>query len=201
MHNNNCFYLYLQKQSNFMRKLFIVVMCFGGILSARAQAVNEVKVNILNAIAMASVEVGYEHFIDRDQSVGVDLMLNDRFSYYPESKSKGKKFKTNSVAVNYNFYFGGNNNENGSGYSISPFLKYRFGEFEEDKRNELEGIYTHTTDMNSFILGVGVGYKWVRNDSFAVQPFVNIARNFSEDVNDRFMAIEINAGVTLGYRF
>lgn len=181
-----------------MRNFLVVAMLLGSTLAVKAQAVNEVKVNILNTIILASVELGYEHFIDRDQSVGVDLMINDRFSYYPESKSKGKKFNTNSIAANYNFYFGGKDNENGSGYSVSPFLKYRFGDFEEygDTKESKE-----VTDMDSFIIGVGVGYKWVRNDSFAVQPFVNIGRNFSNDVNDRFMAVEFNAGVTLGYRF
>lgn len=174
----------------------------GSTFSAKAQAVNEVKINILNTIVMASVELGYEHFIDRDQSVGVDLMLNDRFFMLSESKKKGKKFKTNSVAVNYNFYFGGDNNENGSGYVVTPFLKYRFGDFEENKWDaEVEQTIKETTDMNSFIIGVGLGYKWVRNDSFAIQPFVNIGRNFSSDVNDRFWQIEPNIGVNLGYRF
>lgn len=181
-----------------MRNFLVVAMLLGSTLAVKAQAVNEVKVNILNTIILASVELGYEHFIDRDQSVGVDLMINDRFSYYPESKSKGKRFNTNSIAANYNFYFGGKDNENGSGYSVSPFLKYRFGDFEEyGDTKEIKEV----TDMDSFIIGVGVGYKWVRNDSFAVQPFVNIGRNFSNDVNDRFMAVEFNAGVTLGYRF
>ncbi len=181
-----------------MRKLLVLVMLLGSTVAVKAQAVNEVKVNIINTIISASVELGYEHFIDRDQSVGVDLMINDRFSYYPESKSKGKKFNTNSIAANYNFYFGGEDNANGSGYSVSPFLKYRFCDFEE--YGDTKDVKV-VTDMDSFIIGVGVGYKWVRNDSFAVQPFVNIGRNFSEDVNDRFMAVELNAGVTLGYRF
>lgn len=181
-----------------MKKLLVLAMLLGSTVAVKAQAVNEVKVNIINTIISASVELGYEHFIDRDQSVGVDLMINDRFSYYPESKSKGKKFNTNSIAANYNFYFGGEDNANGSGYSVSPFLKYRFGDFEE--YGDTKDVKV-VTNMDSFIIGVGVGYKWVRNDSFAVQPFVNIGRNFSEDVNDRFMAVELNAGVTLGYRF
>jgi len=189
-----------------MKKIYLLAVLLGSGFAAQAQAINEVKWNVFNTIAIKSVEVGYEHFIDLDQSVGVDLMINDRFSYYPESKSKGKKFKTNSIAASYNFYFGGNNGENGSGYSLSPFIKYRFGDYDENKWiSQGDGIpdvlEKKTTDMNSIILGIGVGYKWVRNDAFAVQPFVNIGRNFSDDVNDRFTAIEINAGVTVGYRF
>ena len=55
--------------------------------------------------------------------------------------------------------------------------------------------------MNSFILGVGVGYKLVKNDSFTLTPFVNIGRNFSQVVVDQFSGIEFNAGINLGYRF
>jgi len=55
--------------------------------------------------------------------------------------------------------------------------------------------------MNSFIIGIGGGYKLVKFDSFTVAPFVSIARNFSEEVSKEFMGIEVNAGVTVGYRF
>ena len=55
--------------------------------------------------------------------------------------------------------------------------------------------------MNSFIIGVGAGYKFVKNDAFTISPFVNIARNFSDDVIDEFSGIELNAGINIGYRF
>ena len=91
-----------------MKKIAIIACFLGGIFSSQAQKLNEVKWNVLNTIVNTSVELGYEHFIDTDQSVGVDLMINDRFSYYGENSKEGKykKFNTNSVAVNYNFYFG-----------------------------------------------------------------------------------------------
>jgi outer membrane autotransporter protein len=62
-------------------------------------------------------------------------------------------------------------------------------------------VYTQKTDIDSFIVGLGVGYKWTMGDSFAIQPFANIARNFSDEVQDRFSAIEFNAGINIGYRF
>ncbi|MBB1150938.1 DUF3575 domain-containing protein [Myroides sp. NP-2] len=185
-----------------MKKIVAIAFLIGGILGAKAQAVNEVKINILNTIVVPSVEVGYEHFIDLNQSIGVDVHFMDRFSYYHESKAKDQKFNTTSVALNYKYYFGGNNGANGSGYSVSPFLKYRFGNFKEDKYvAELDDVRRVKTDMNSFIVGIGVGYKWTMGDSFAIEPFANIARNFSSEVNDRFSAIEFNAGVMIGYRF
>lgn len=179
-----------------MKKLIASAFLLGGILGAQAQAVNEVKINIFNTIAIASAELGYEHFIDLNQSIGVDLFLNDRFSYAAEKS--GKKFKTNSIGLNYNYYFEGE--DNGSGYVVTPFLKYRFGKFEENKwQDNVENRID--TNMDSFIIGVGFGYKWVMGDSFTISPFANIARNFSSAVNDRFSAIEFNAGVNIGYRF
>lgn len=185
-----------------MKKLIASAFLLGGILGAQAQAVNEVKINIFNTIAIASAELGYEHFIDLNQSIGADLFLNDRFSYAAEKS--GKKFKTNSIGLNYNYYFKGE--DNGSGYVVTPFLKYRFGNFEENKwtaetATQQSVEYVDKTNMDSFIIGVGFGYKWVMGDSFTISPFANIARNFSSAVNDRFSAIEFNAGVNIGYRF
>ncbi len=173
-----------------MKKLTLLAAVLFGI-GAQAQNKNEVKVNILNTIMRASVEVGYERFIDTGQSVGVEVFINDRFSYYEEKGDK--KFNTSSVALSYNFYL---LNEGGSGYYFSPFFKYRFGDHEEIK----DGIKV-TTDMNAAVVGLGVGYKWVLRDQFTISPYVNIGRNFSTEVNDRFAAVEVNAGLGIGYRF
>lgn len=180
-----------------------MLACFlGGIFSSQAQALNEVKWNVFNTIVNTSVELGYEHFIDKDQSIGVDLFINDRFSYAGENKNEGKykKFNTNSIAVNYNFYFGGKDGEHASGFYATPFLKYRFGDYQHDKK--INDVMTRVeTDMNSFILGVGGGYKLVKNDAFTVSPFVNIGRDFSQKVVKQFSGIEFNAGINIGYRF
>lgn len=185
-----------------MKKIIAAAFLLGGILGVKAQAVNEIKINILNTIVVPSIELGYEHFIDHNQSIGADLFLMDRFSYYHTTKNKDQKFNTTSVALNYKYYFGDDSNANGSGYSVSPFIKYRFGNFKEDVyvADGFDPVRVKT-DMNSFIVGIGVGRKWTMGDSFAIEPFVNIARNFSSEVNDRFSAIEFNAGVSIGYRF
>lgn len=186
-----------------MKRLLLAVCALVGTANAQAQALNEVELNIFNTIVNQSVEIGYEHFIDQDQSIGVDLLINDRFSYYGQNKkaNKFKQFNTNAIAVNYSFYFGGKEGEHASGFYAQPFLKYRFGDYEQDKK-VAEGQYDRfKTDMNAFILGVGAGYKLVKNDAFTVSPFVNIGRNFSQEVSDEFMGVELNAGINIGYRF
>ncbi|MUP45016.1 DUF3575 domain-containing protein [Gramella sp. BOM4] len=157
---------------------------------------NEVKLNIANTIAIASVEFGYERFLDEHQSIEGGILINDRMSYRSESGSR--EFKTNSYKLGYNYYFG--NEYAGSGLYINPFLKYRSGEFTEEDPIE-DGSSHRITNMDAFIIGLGAGYKWNFNDTFVLGPFVNLGRNFSEEVKDRFSAIEFNAGFHIGYRF
>lgn len=152
---------------------------------------NEIKLNIFNAIAIASVEVGYERFVDSNQSIEVEMFINDRFSYFP--KNSNKKFSAVSFKIGYNYYF---DIYNLSGPYINPFIKQRFGNYKETK----EGI-TDKTNLNSFMLGIGLGYLWNYNDTFVIAPYVNIARNFRKEVNSKFWAIEPNAGIKIGYRF
>ena len=153
---------------------------------------NEVNLNIANTIAIASVELGYEYYVGYNQSVGVKFLINDRRNYRAEKH--GSKFNTNSAALYYNFYF--NREKAGAGFYVQPFMKYRFGNFKEKKDGR-----TVKTDMNAFMIGIGVGYKWNFSDSFVIGPFANIARNFSKEVQDRFSAFDFNAGLLIGYRF
>jgi len=152
---------------------------------------NEVKVNFLNLIWLGSFEVAYEKYLSESHSIEFQGLFNDRFGF--NNENNGKKYKTNSVQAAMHFYFG--DNPNGR-FHIYPLLKLRFGDFEEVEDGALV-----TTDMTSFILGAGVGYKWEVSDHFAFGPYASISRGFSEDVNDRFTEIELNGGFSLGYRF
>ncbi len=170
--------------------LTLLVFALGAAQETSSNKVNEVKVNFLNTIVISSFEVGYERFFGNDQSVGLDLFINDRFSYAPETN--GRKFNTSSVAINYNFYFSGKNNS--SGYFLSPFVKYRFGEYVDTAKFKV-------VDMNSTIIGLGMGYKWLWNEKLTVGVSANIGRNFNKDVQNEFWGVEPNSAITLGYRF
>jgi outer membrane receptor for Fe3+-dicitrate len=151
---------------------------------------NEVKVNFLNLIVLASIEVGYEKFLSENHSLDVQLHINDRFGY--NSQGDGKNYKTNAVQASVNFYLG---DDQDARFFIYPLAKLRFGDFEEVIDGDLV-----TTSMNAFILGAGAGYKW-EFSNFAFGPYASVARGFSSEVADRFAAIEVNGGFTLGYRF
>lgn len=180
-----------------MKKVVLSVLLLGIVYCTQAQNRNEVKLNILNTIALGSVELGYEYFTDSSltQSIGVEFLINDRFGFNPQGNN-GREFKTNSYAVSYNFYFV-QDSDDPSAFYISPYLKYRAGEFIELDENNL----MRETDMNSAIIGIGAGYKWVFNGQLALGPYISVARGFSKEVADRFSAVELNGGFSLGYRF
>ena len=52
-----------------MKKIAIIACLLGGLFTSQAQKLNEVKWNVFNTIAITSVELGYEFYIDKDQSV------------------------------------------------------------------------------------------------------------------------------------
>jgi len=150
----------------------------------------EIRLNFLNTIILGSVEIGYEKFFKEDQSLGLELHLNDRFSYRTQNDTRD--FATTSILISYNFYFAGDGN--GKIY-ISPFFKYRFGEFVETI-----GGNTTVTSMNSGAIGLIGGYRWNFNN-FSFGPFGSVNRQFSKEVQNRFSAVELNAGFNVGYRF
>lgn len=152
---------------------------------------NEVKINFANLIALGAFEIGYERFLSDAHSVDFQVHINDRFGYNTEED--GRTFKTNALQAGMNFYFG--NGLNGR-FHIYPFAKVRFGDFEESVDSNVV-----TTDMTSFILGAGLGYKWEVSNSFAFGPYLSVGRGFSEAVSDRFTSVELNGGFSLGYRF
>lgn len=171
-----------------MKKYIVVLLVLTSPIFLRGQErKNEVKMNILNAFVITSIELGYERFIDENQALDFEIFFNDRFSYLPAKK--GGKFNSTSVKVGYNYYI---EPENMEGIYISPFLKYRFGNYTQNEQK---------SPLSSFILGMGVGYIWSFNDIFVIAPYANIGRNFSTEVNKNFWAIEPNAGIKIGYRF
>lgn len=176
-------------RQKFFLNLFLLISA-----AVNAQAVDlqrsEVKWNIANTILYASVEVGYEYFLDSNQSIGAELLINDVYNF--NIGRQAKDFNTNSFQLSYNYYTG---SENGSGFVISPLVKFRSGDYQKSAIDPV-------IDMDSFILGIGGGYKWNFSNKFVFGPYFSIARNFNEEVNDEFNTpIEFSAGFGVGYRF
>jgi len=151
---------------------------------------NQVNLNILNAIWLTSVEIGYERYVAPNQSVEGQIFFNDRFSVFP--KRNGEKYNATSFSVGYNYYF---DEDGGTGFYINPFMKVRSGSYKDKDGAK--------TKLDSFILGIGGGYIWNYDDTFIIAPYANIGRNFGKEVNDnkKFWAVEPNFGIKIGYKF
>ncbi|MEX2512361.1 MAG: DUF3575 domain-containing protein [Cyclobacteriaceae bacterium] len=178
----------------------LITGLMGFLFTAQAQVLedrklpsNEIKINIANTIIVGSLELGYEYFIDQNQSIGLEVMFMDRFAYISDSDDD-KDFNATSVMLSYNYYFVIAIDP--SGFYVLPFLKYRGGTFTEIIDEE-----TMETNLNSIMIGFGTGYKWVHNDKFVLGPYVNIARGFNSEVSERFAPVEVNAGFSIGFRF
>jgi len=177
-----------------MRKTILGLMLLAGTFLAKAQGgdfpQHEIKFNIFNVIALGSVEVGYEYYLDEHQSIGLDVLIND--TYNMSIGRQVEDFNTNSFQLSYNYNI--SRRGDGSGFIISPLVKFRLGDYQETSS-------TPKIDMDSFIIGLGAGYKWSFNNRFVMGPYANIGRNFSEEVTDEFTKIEFSAGFNLGFKF
>ncbi len=183
---------------NYILAVVVSLLGFSGI-QAQSDEIpyNEVNYNLLNTILFASAEVGYEFFIDYDQSIGAKVLINDRRNF--RSASGSSKYSTNSLQLNYTYYFGVENP--GSGIYVQPFVKYRFGSFKEEVIMLGTEPRQIKTKMDSFIIGAGVGYEWNFSNSFVMGPYLNIGRGFGKEVKERFSALEWYGGFAIGYRF
>lgn len=184
-----------------MKTISIILLATCLIFTAEAQELksppstaNEIKLNIMNTIVLGSLEFGYEYFIDRNQSIGAEVHLFDRFAFVSDQR-EGRSFDATSYLLGFNYYFV--TPERPSGFYVNPFVKYRTGIFTEIGENS----QSLETDLSTFIIGMGAGYKWVNNDKFALGPYVNIGRGFNEEASQRFSPVEFKAGFSIGFRF
>ena len=171
------------------KKLFGLIMAMLPLSMFAQEYKNEVKINVLNAVLRPSIELGYEYYLDENQSVDAEVIFLDRFSYWPKN---GGSYNATSFKVGYNYYF---EEDGGTGLYVNPFIKQRFGNYKYNDGTK--------TKLDSFILGIGAGYQWNLDNTFVIAPYVNIARNFGKGVNEdkKFWAIEPNFGIKIGYRF
>ena len=101
-----------------MKKIIVAVMLMFFSAKTFAQSdfpQHQVNLNILNVIWLASVELGYEHYIAPNQSIEGTIFFNDRFSVFP--KKSGEKYRATSIEIGYNYYF---EEDGGTGLYVNP---------------------------------------------------------------------------------
>ncbi len=154
--------------------LLILTVAFSSVTFAQ-KGIQEISLDVGDAIGMKSLELTYEYNILKNSSLGLSGFINfakGGFKY--NEKTMFTPFFRHYISADKNWkYFG------------EVFFGINTGE-----RNENE-----YTDL---ALGVSGGLKYISNDGIAISGFAGAGRNmFSKNS----FAVVPRVGITVGYRF
>ena len=166
-----------------MKKLFIVI----AILTASfTQAQQEIKLDIFDALALKTIEVSYEKYIDETSSFGISALIN-----FEKSSADFKYNEQRALTPFFRHYFTSENNWNFFG---EGFLSLNFGE----KETKFLNAPSTFEDYTDGALGVAVGMKYVSEGGFTVDIYGGVGRNL---FTDNSPIVVPRAGVNVGWRF
>jgi len=164
-----------------MKKLLIAITL---LISSLTQAQQEIKLDIFDALALKTVEVSYERYLDDQSSVGISVLLNF------EKNSADFRYNEKRVFTPYfRHYFTTDSQWNFFG---EGFFSLNYGEAEI---NSGSNIYEDYTDG---ALGVAVGTKYIADQGLIIGIYGGIGRNLFSN-NSPIIVPRI--GVNVGYRF
>ncbi len=154
--------------------LFILAVVFGTTTFAQ-RGVQEISLDVGDAIGMRSLEITYEHHILENSTAGLSAFINfakSGFKY--NEKTMFTPFFRHYITIEKNWkYFG------------EVFFGINSGTRKEK-------------DYTDLALGVTGGIKYISNDGIAISGFAGAGRNmFSKDS----YAVVPRVGITVGYRF
>lgn len=167
-----------------MKKIFLGAVLF---ISSFTQAQQEVKVDLLDALAFKTLEVSYEYYTSERSSVGVSALFNF------EKRSADFRYNEKRMITPYfRHYFTNNRNWN---YFGEVFLGINTGEKEIDIVGSNLKQYKEYTDG---ALGIAIGSKYISGGGFVVDVYGGLGRNmFSSESR----SVVPRVGINLGYRF
>ncbi|WP_064966268.1 DUF3575 domain-containing protein [Tenacibaculum ovolyticum] len=167
-----------------MKKIFLIAVLF---VSSFAQAQQEVKVDILDALAFKTVELSYEYYTSSRSSVGVSALFNF------EKRSADFKYNEKRMITPYfRHYFTDSSNWN---YFGEVFLGINTGENEVKVAGSMVKQYKEYTDG---ALGIAIGSKYISSGGFVVDVYAGLGRNM---FTSESRSVVPRVGINLGYRF
>ena len=161
--------------------LLLVSLIFGGV----AYAQQEVKFDFLDAVALKTIEVSYEYYLDNQSSVGLSALFN--------LEKKTADFRYNEKTM------------------LSPFFRHYFttearwnffGEAffswnEGDKKIETNGQETFV-NYNDIAIGAAIGSKYISNGGLTIDIHGGVGRNLS---GEKGPVLVPRVGLNIGYQF
>ncbi|WGH74542.1 DUF3575 domain-containing protein [Tenacibaculum tangerinum] len=166
-----------------MKKVLLVVVVF---ISSFVHAQQEVKVDLLDALAFKTLEFSYEYYTTERSSIGVSALFNF------EKRTADFKYNEQQMFTPFfRHYFTNNRNWNHFG---EVFMGINTGEREV----ELDGATNTYKKYTDGALGIAVGSKYVSSGGFVIDVYAGLGRNL---FTSESRSIVPRIGVNLGYRF
>lgn len=185
------------------------MLCFPTIIFAQTDSLkvkikkNEITFNAFEVIVAGTLPISYERFINNNQSITVKAFLFDK--PYADIDFSGDKVI--SIQAQYNLYLF--EKKPNSGLFFSFFLKnsngtYPYELYYFDKTTGKSYTETKTEKVNAFILGVGVGYKWLWKNKLSFGLNADLGRALNRQgyyYYKNYGPAEVRAGLNVGVRF
>lgn len=160
---------------------------------------NEVKIDVLNLVAFGKLGISYEHFLNKDFSVGITGMMFNKNSKTDDFLTDDTRTLIDYQVIPYVRYAMSKSATNL--YYLEAFSNINGGQYKELKTlNNGTADYVVVTkkDYNDIALGAAVGYKLYFKESFVIDLTVGIGKNlFNSDSPSTVSRL----GLNLGYRF
>lgn len=155
------------------------------LLSMSLFSQQELKLDIADALALKTLEISYEFYVNEKSSLGVAGLFNF------EGRSSDFRYNEDRMITPFfRHYFSANGDWNFFG---ELFFGINTGEIEEDNN----GVQTFT-DYTDGALGIGIGTKYVSEGGLIIDAHAGLGRNlFGSDSP----ILVPRVGIGIGYRF
>ena len=166
-----------------MKKLLFTIAVFTACFT---QAQQEIKVDIFDALALKTIEVSYERYLDEQSSVGISGMIN-----FEKNSADFRYNEKRSITPFFRHYFTTDSQWNFFG---EGFFSFNFGE----KEFEMLGGPNTYEDYSDGALGVAAGTKYVSEHGMTIDIYAGLGRNLFSDNSPIILP---RVGVNVGWRF
>lgn len=195
-----------------MKKQFfslLMFVSFVGFAQEEKEAIthkSELSLNVFDLVVAGTVHVGYERFLENNQSISIDGYLKDSYGYFDTAYQD--KNTVYSIRGAYNIYF--SNSKQHHGFHFYPFLKLRTGKqssdysytYYDENGNISTMISKDEEDLSGITAGFGVGHKWLFNNKITLGINGELGRELSNSFNtDYYSTVEPRFVIKFGFRF
>jgi hypothetical protein len=165
-----------------MKKLLFTLAI---ITASFTQAQQEIQIDIFDALALKTVEITYERYLDEQSSIGISGMIN-----FEKNSSDFRYNEKRAITPFFRHYFTTDSQWNFFG---EGFFSVNFGE----KEREIVGGPSTYEDYTDGALGVVVGTKYTTEKGMTIGIYGGAGRNL---FSDNSPVVVPRVGVNIGWR-